>query len=81
VPNRVVCDACEGRRYKPEALEIRYKGLAIDQVLELTVAEAVEQFSEPRQLAEILEPWTRSGLAISNSARAPQSCPGARRSG
>ncbi|MEU0487513.1 excinuclease ABC subunit UvrA, partial [Streptosporangium sp. NPDC006013] len=58
----VVCEACEGRRYKPEALEIRYRGLAIDQVLELTVAEAVEQFSEPRQLAETLGALNQVGL-------------------
>ncbi|GAA0943783.1 excinuclease ABC subunit UvrA [Actinocorallia libanotica] len=58
----VVCDACEGRRYKPEALEIRYRGLAIDQVLELTVAEAVERFSEPRQLAETLGALSQVGL-------------------
>jgi excinuclease ABC subunit A len=58
----VVCDACEGRRYQPEALEIRYQGLAIDQVLELTVAEAVEQFSEPRQLAETLGALNQVGL-------------------
>jgi excinuclease ABC subunit A len=43
----VVCGACEGWRYKPEALEITYQALAIDQVLELTVSEAVEQFSQP----------------------------------
>ncbi|KAB2340654.1 excinuclease ABC subunit UvrA [Actinomadura rudentiformis] len=58
----VVCDACEGRRYKPEALEIKYQGLAIDQVLELTVAEAVERLSEPRQLAEILRALNQVGL-------------------
>ncbi|MFF5257770.1 excinuclease ABC subunit UvrA [Actinomadura viridis] len=58
----VVCDACEGRRYKPEALEIEYQGLAIDQVLELTVAEAVERFPGPRQLAETLGALNRVGL-------------------
>lgn len=58
----VVCDACEGRRYTPEALEVRYQGLAIDQVLELTVAEAVEQFSAPRQLAETLGALNQVGL-------------------
>ncbi|OQS13451.1 excinuclease ABC subunit A [Nocardia donostiensis] len=58
----VVCDECEGRRYKAEALEISYQGLAIDQVLELTVAEAVERFSETRQLAEILEALNQVGL-------------------
>ncbi|WP_406063180.1 excinuclease ABC subunit UvrA [Micromonospora sp. NBC_00860] len=58
----VVCDGCEGRRYKPDALEVTYRGLAIDQVLELTVAEAVEQFSEPRQLAETLGTLNQVGL-------------------
>ncbi|GAA4081144.1 excinuclease ABC subunit UvrA [Actinomadura miaoliensis] len=58
----VVCDACEGRRYKPEALEIEYQGLAIDQVLELTVAEAAERFRAPRQLAEILGALNQVGL-------------------
>ncbi|WP_245724535.1 excinuclease ABC subunit UvrA [Micromonospora citrea] len=58
----VVCDACGGRRYKPAALEIKYQGLTIDQVLELTVAEAVERFSEPRQLAETLGALNRVGL-------------------
>ncbi|WP_245592459.1 excinuclease ABC subunit UvrA [Actinomadura rifamycini] len=58
----VVCDACEGRRYKPEALEIRYEGLAVDEVLELTVAEAVERFPRPRRLAEILSALDRVGL-------------------
>ncbi|WP_405892065.1 excinuclease ABC subunit UvrA [Streptomyces sp. NBC_00104] len=58
----VVCDACEGRRYKPEALQIAYQGLTIDQVLELTIAEAVERFPAPRQLAETLEALNRVGL-------------------
>ncbi|WP_328594530.1 excinuclease ABC subunit UvrA [Actinomadura macrotermitis] len=58
----VVCDVCEGRRYKPEALEIRYQGLAIDQVLELTVAEAVARFSGPPRLVEILGALDQVGL-------------------
>ncbi|MET4923865.1 excinuclease ABC subunit UvrA [Streptomyces sp. PSRA5] len=58
----VVCDACEGRRYTQEALEITYEGLTIDGVLELTVAEAVERLTEQRQLAETLEALDRVGL-------------------
>ncbi|QFG23609.1 ATP-binding cassette domain-containing protein [Actinomadura sp. WMMB 499] len=58
----VVCDACEGRRYGPEAQDIRYLGLTVDQVLELTVAEAVERFTGPPQLAETLEALHRVGL-------------------
>lgn len=58
----VVCGECEGRRYKPEALEITYEGLAIDEVLNLTVAEAVERFPKPRQLAETLQALDLVGL-------------------
>lgn len=58
----VVCDACEGRRYTQEALEITYEGLTIDGVLDLTVAEAVERLTEQRQLAETLEALDRVGL-------------------
>lgn len=58
----VVCDACDGRRYRPEALAITYRGLAVDQVLDLTVAEAAELFTEPRQLAETLGALDRVGL-------------------
>jgi len=58
----VVCDACEGRRYKPEALEITYRDLTIDQVLNLTVAEAVARFPQPRRLAETLRSLDQVGL-------------------
>ncbi|HSA53110.1 MAG TPA: excinuclease ABC subunit UvrA [Yinghuangia sp.] len=58
----VVCDTCDGRRYRPEALEITYQGLAVDRVLDLTVAEAAEVFTDPRQLAETLGALERVGL-------------------
>ncbi|MEV7026568.1 excinuclease ABC subunit UvrA [Kitasatospora sp. NPDC093558] len=58
----VVCDECDGRRYKPEALEITYQGLTIDGVLDLTIAEAVERLTGPRQLAETLAALERVGL-------------------
>ncbi|MCB1861229.1 MAG: excinuclease ABC subunit UvrA, partial [Gammaproteobacteria bacterium] len=40
----VQCDICKGKRYNRETLEIRYKGKSIDQVLNLTIEEAVEFF-------------------------------------
>ncbi|MER5556142.1 excinuclease ABC subunit UvrA [Streptomyces sp. NPDC002793] len=58
----VVCDTCDGRRYGTEALEVTYRGLSVDQVLDLTVAEAGEVFTEPRQLAETLTALDRVGL-------------------
>jgi excinuclease ABC subunit A len=40
----VTCDACKGRRYNRETLEVRYKGKNIHDVLEMTVEEALEFF-------------------------------------
>src|SRR3954447_14678905 len=41
----VPCEVCKGKRYGREALEIHYKGRTIADVLEMTVAEALEFFS------------------------------------
>jgi excinuclease ABC subunit A len=43
-PVYVTCEACGGRRYNRETLEITYKGLNVAEVLELTVDEAVNFF-------------------------------------
>ena len=41
----VPCEECKGNRYNKEALEIKFKGLSIADVLNLTVSEALEIFS------------------------------------
>lgn len=41
----VPCDSCHGKRYNRETLEIRYKGKTIDEVLNMTVEEALPFFS------------------------------------
>lgn len=40
----VVCDVCGGRRYKEDTLAVRYKGKNINDVLEMSIAEAYEFF-------------------------------------
>lgn len=40
----VTCEVCEGRRFKPEVLQVRWRGYSIDQILGLTVQEAQQVF-------------------------------------
>ena len=59
----VACDVCHGKRYNRETLEIRYKGRSIDQVLEMTVAEAAGFFSAVPSIARKLQTLIDVGLA------------------
>ncbi|MEN1958051.1 excinuclease ABC subunit UvrA [Luteimonas sp. MJ145] len=58
----VPCDVCGGKRYNRETLEIRYKGLNIHEVLELTVEAALDLFHAVPTLARKLETLTDVGL-------------------
>jgi excinuclease ABC subunit A len=58
----VPCEVCKGRRYNRETLEVRYKGRSIADVLDLTVADALEFFSNQRRIAEKLELLNDVGL-------------------
>src|ERR671931_1637062 len=50
----VTCDVCKGKRYNRETLEVRYKGMNIADVLEMTVEDALEFFeSQPRIRAKL----------------------------
>ena len=40
----VHCEACNGKRYNKETLEVRYKGKSIGDVLNMTINQAVEFF-------------------------------------
>ncbi|MET4693019.1 excinuclease ABC subunit UvrA [Endozoicomonas lisbonensis] len=40
----VPCDVCKGKRYNRETLDVKYKGKGIDEVLDMTVEEALEFF-------------------------------------
>jgi excinuclease ABC subunit A len=59
----VPCDVCRGKRYNRETLEIRYKGRNIHEVLEMTVEDALEFFSNVPVVAKKLQTLTDVGLA------------------
>jgi len=58
----LVCDDCKGTRYKPGILEVRYKGLNIHEVLQLTVKESLSFFSSTPRLVERLRVLNDVGL-------------------
>jgi excinuclease ABC subunit A len=59
----VQCDTCKGRRYNRETLEIRYKGKTIDEVLNLTIEDALEFFSPVHLIKRKLQTLMDVGLA------------------
>lgn len=48
----LVCEQCKGRRFKDEVLDVKYKGKNIFDILELTVDEAIEFFSNDKNTTE-----------------------------
>jgi excinuclease ABC subunit A len=58
----VVCDACGGRRYNRETLEVRYKGKSIADVLDMTVVEALDFLSPIPAARRKLETLASVGL-------------------
>ena len=59
---RVPCDACAGRRYRRDVLDVELDGRSIIDVLELTVEEACEVFAADAKIVARLEPLVRVGL-------------------
>lgn len=58
----VTCDECHGRRYNREALEVKFKGKTISDVLNMTVDEAVEFFDALPLIAGKLKTLQEVGL-------------------
>ncbi|MGM0669849.1 MAG: ATP-binding cassette domain-containing protein, partial [Gemmatimonadota bacterium] len=58
----VPCDVCGGTRYKPELLEVTYKGRNVAQILDLTVDEAIRFFIKEDRLGQILWHLQQVGL-------------------
>ena len=63
----MVCEACGGKRFKPDILEVRYRGKNIDDILNMSVDEAIVFFAEGKEdaaksVAEKLQPLQDVGL-------------------
>jgi excinuclease ABC subunit A len=58
----VTCDACKGRRYTEETLEVKYHGYSIHQVLEMPIYDAAKLFSDHPRISRILKTLSDVGL-------------------
>ena len=58
----LVCEECKGTRYKPEVLEVRYRGKNIHEVLEMTVERAMELFESAPKVTDKLRLLIQVGL-------------------
>ena len=58
----LICDECKGTRYKPQVLDVRYKGKNIHEVLNLTIREALKFFADVPRLTEKLRVLDEVGL-------------------
>ncbi len=64
----MVCEACQGKRFKPDILEVRYKGKNVDDILAMSVSEAIEFFGSQedaaaKHIARRLQPLVDVGLS------------------
>jgi excinuclease ABC subunit A len=58
----VPCEVCKGKRYNRETLEVRFRGLTISDVLELTVEDACEFFQNQPRIHQKLQTLYDVGL-------------------
>jgi excinuclease ABC subunit A len=58
----VVCQECGGKRFKKRVLDVRWNGRNIDDILEMTVSEAMEHFAQHAGVTNKLRPLVDVGL-------------------
>jgi excinuclease ABC subunit A len=58
----VPCEQCDGKRFKPQVLEVHYRGKSVHQVLDMTVREALTFFSQSPKVLRRLQVLDEIGL-------------------
>ncbi|RAK66629.1 excinuclease ABC subunit UvrA [Hymenobacter edaphi] len=58
----LTCEACGGRKFKQDILDVKYQDKSIDEVLELTVEDSLDFFASQPKVAERLRPLNDVGL-------------------
>ena len=75
-PVEVVCEECQGRRYNPTALGYELRGRNIEQVLAMTVDEALEFFAGDVKVVSCLAPMHEVGLGYLTLGQPTSTCSG-----
>lgn len=58
----LICESCNGKRFKKEILEVTYRDKNIAEVLEMTIDECLEFFKEEKKVYRALKPLSEVGL-------------------
>ncbi|NVO85469.1 excinuclease ABC subunit UvrA [Hymenobacter terrestris] len=58
----LTCEACEGRKFKQDVLDVQFQGLSINDVLEMTIEDSLDFFKEQNKIIERLKPLDDVGL-------------------
>jgi len=58
----LICEECDGRRFKDEVLEVKWKGYSIHDILDLSVEEAIDVFNEHNDIITKLQPLFDVGM-------------------
>ncbi|MET0461870.1 MAG: excinuclease ABC subunit UvrA [Chitinophagaceae bacterium] len=58
----LTCEACGGKRFKEEVLEVKYRDCSIYDILEMGVDDAIQFFSDEKSLSKALQPLSDVGL-------------------
>ena len=58
----IVCDTCQGKRYNPETLEIRFRNKSISDILEMRIIDALSFFHQIQKIHRILSVLVNVGL-------------------
>ena len=75
------CEHCDGQRFKPEVLSVQYRGRRIDEVLDMTVREALSFFGTVPKVVRRLQVLDEIGLGYVRLGQPATTLSGARRSG
>jgi excinuclease ABC subunit A len=72
----LICEECEGARFKSEVLEVRYNGKTIFDILEMSIEEAITFFKDQKDIIKRIQPLYDVGLGYMKLGQASNTLSG-----